>query len=72
MFYAVNGLDTFQNIFDGVVHRIFAGFQGQSLMAHILECSNLACYFFLCKFFPCDILITSVIWAVHTAVYAVV
>lgn len=33
----VNGLNTFQHVFNRIVHRVFTRFQRQTLMPHILK-----------------------------------
>ena len=36
MLNGINGLNTFQNIFNGVIHRVFPSFQRQTFMPHVL------------------------------------
>ena len=72
MLNGINSLDTFQNVFNGVVHRVFPCFQCQTLMPHILQSHNFFDNFFLCQFFPGNVFIFGMIRAVHTAIDTVI
>ena len=72
MLNPVNGLDAFQNIFDGVVFGIFPGFNGQPFMPHILQRDNFFPNLFLGQLFTGNIFVLAVIGAVDTAVDAVI
>ena len=51
---AVNGIDAFKNVIDGVVYRILAALKCKALMAHILERDYFLADFLLCKLFSWD------------------
>ena len=73
--FIVNGVDrvdALQNIFDGIVHRIFPGFNGQALVSHVLESHDFRTDFLLGELFPGDMLVHSVIGTVDAAVDTVV
>lgn len=70
--HAVNGLQTFQDVLDGVVHGVLAGFDGQALVAHILKCDDLLPDLVLRQLFPGDVLVLEVIGTVDAPVHAVV
>ena len=72
MLNAVNGLNAFQHILNGIVDRILTGFQSQPLVAHILQSRNLPHDLLLSQLFPGDVLVFQMVGAVQTAVDAVV
>ena len=72
MLDAVDGLDAFQNILDGVVDGVFAGLKGQALMPHVLQGDDFGPDFLLGKLFPRDVLVLVMVGAVDAAVHAVV
>ena len=72
VFYAVDGLDAFKNIFDRVVYRIFPGFKGKTFVSHVLERNYLTDDFFLCKLFAWNVSVLDVVRTVCAAVDAVV
>ena len=47
MLHGIDGAHRLQDVFDGVVLRIFACFDGQALMTHILQGNNLIADLFL-------------------------
>ena len=72
MLDAVDGLDGFQNIFKRVVDRVFAGFQCQTFVAHVLQGDDLAADVLLCQFLAGDGLVLCVVGTVGTTVHAIV
>ena len=50
MFDTIDRFDTFQNIFNRVIERIFTASIASRLMSHILQCGNFFYNFFLSKF----------------------
>ena len=72
MLDAVDGLDAFQNVLDGVVDGVLAGLQGQALVAHVLQGDDFGPDFLLGEFFPRDVLVLMMVGAVDAAVHAVV
>ena len=72
MFNAVDCLDAFQNVLNGIIDRILSGFNSKTFMSHILKSSYFFYNFFLSKFFAGNMLIFFMIRTVHTAVYAIV
>ena len=68
----INRFDTVKDIFNGIIYRIFAGFQGKTFMSHILQSNNLIADFLLCEFFTGNRAILHMIRTVNTAVYAVI
>ena len=69
---AVDRFDTVQNVVDRVVHRIFAGFDRQPFVAHILQRDHFRADFFLRQFLARDGLVLEVVGTVQAAVDAVV
>ena len=57
MFDAVDGVNTFEDIFDRIVHRIFPGLQRQTFVTEILERDHFLTDFFLRQFLSCDMLV---------------
>ncbi len=47
VFDAIDGFHALQDVFDGVVLRVFTCFDGQALMTHILQGNNLSANLFL-------------------------
>ena len=72
MLDAIDGLYRLQNVFDGVVNRIFSCFQCQTLVSHVLQGDDLTTDVFLCQFLAGNGLVLNVVRAVGTTVYAVV
>ena len=72
MLDAVNRLNAFQYIFDGVIDGVLACFQCQTLMPHILQSCYLSDDFLLCQLFSADVLIFRMVRTVYTAVDAVI
>ena len=68
----VDGLNGLQYVFQGAVHRVLAGLQGQALVAHVLEGDDLGPDLVLRELFPGDVLVFGVVGAVQAAVDAVV
>ena len=68
----IDGPDAFQHILDGAVHRVFAGFQCQTLVAHILQSDNLFANLFLGQLAAGNVLILVMIGTVETSVDTVV
>ena len=69
---AVNGVDAFQHVFNGIVHRILASLQRQTLVAHILQGDDLPADLVLGQLLSGDVLIFQMIRTVHAAVDAIV
>ena len=69
---AVDGLNGLQNVLDRVVQGIFAGFQSQTLVSHVLQGNHFAANFFLSQLLAGNGFVLNVIRAVRTAVYAIV
>ena len=69
---SINGINAFQNVFNRVVYGVFSQFQRQALMSHILQSNNFLTDFLLSHLFAEDMLVFNVVWAVNTAVYAIV
>ena len=57
VFNTVNGVDGVQIIFHGVVNRIFAGFQGESFVPHVLQGDYLPADIFLGKLLAGDVFV---------------
>ena len=72
VFDTVNSFDAFENIIQWIIYRVFAGFQSQPFMAHILERDNFAADFILREFFSGDVFVYTVIRAINAAVNTVV
>ena len=72
MFDGIDRLDALQNVFDRVVDRIFAGFQRQALVAHVLQRDDLAADLLLRQLFARDMAVFLMIRAIGAAVYTVV
>ena len=69
---AVNRLNGFQDVLNRVVYRIFARFQSQALVSHILQGNYLLPDFLLRELLPGDVLVLYMIGAIHATVDAVV
>ena len=72
MFNIVNRVDTFQNILQRIIYRIFPCFNCQAFVAHILQCHHFLPYFFLGKFFSADVFVFQMIRTVFAAIDTVV
>ena len=72
VFDGINGFDTFQHIFDGIVHGIFSRFQCKAFMPHILQCDDFRANLILRQFFAGDMFILKMVGAVQTAVDAII
>ena len=72
MLNAVNGLDAVENVLDGIIHRVFAGFNGKALMTHVLQRNDFLCDLLLRQLAARDVMVLAVIRAVDAAVHAVV
>ncbi len=72
MLDTVNSFDTFKDILDRVINRVFTCFKCKTLMSHILQGNYFFFNFFLSQFLSCNMLVFKVIGAVKTAVYAVI
>ena len=72
MFDAVNSLDTVKNIFERVVDRIFAGFNGKTLVSHILQGDDFTPDFFLCHLLSGDVFVPCVIRTVFASIDTVI
>ena len=69
---AVDGADAVEDVADGVHGGVLARFQGQTLMAHVLQGDDLAGHFLLGQLFADDVLVAGVVGAVDAAVDAVI
>ena len=69
---AIDGLYRFQNVFYRVIARVFAGFQSQTFVTHVLQGHHFAGNFLLGEFLAVDGLVLEVIRAIHAAVHAIV
>ena len=72
MLNPVNGFNTFQYILNGVIDRIFTGFDREALMTHVLQRDDLAAHLILRQFLAGDVLVFVMIRTVNTAVNAIV
>ena len=72
MLDSVNGLDALQHIFDRVHGRVFAGFEREALVSHILKRDNLLLNLLLSELVARNGLVLLMIRAVGAAVDAVV
>ena len=70
MLDTVDRMDAFQYIFDRIVYGIFARFDGEALVPHILQRDHFFPDIFLGKLLSCDMLVFHMIRAVYTSVYA--
>ena len=68
----INGVDAFEDILDRIVHRIFACFDGQTLVTHVFQGAHFGSDFFLGQLLAGDVLVLGVVWAVNAAIDAVV
>ena len=68
----VDGLDRVENIFDGVEHRMLAGFECQTLVPHLLERDNFLTDFVLREFLARYGVVLAVVGAIDAPVDAVV
>ena len=72
MLDAVDGLDGFQNVFQGIVHRVLAGFNGKALVTHILQGNDLLTDLLLGQLFAGNMAVLGMVRAVFTAIDTVV
>ena len=72
MFNGVNRLYALQNIFDRIVYRVFARFQRQTLVTHILQSNYFSSNFLLGKLLASNMLILHMIRTVGATINAVV
>lgn len=70
--YAVNILDSLENVLNRVVYGVFARFDCKTLMPHILKCDYLRANLVLRELFSGNMLILHMIRAINAAVHAVV
>ena len=69
---AVDRLDGFENVFDRIFDGMLAAFDGQPLVAHVLQRDDFAADFVLRELFARNVFVLKVIRAVDAAVDAVV
>ncbi len=72
MMDTVYRLDTFQNVFNGIVDRVFPRFYCQPFMSHILQGDHFLPDFLLGQLFSPDMSVLSVIGAVCTAIDTII
>lgn len=72
MFDGIDRLNAFMNIINGIVDRIFSGFNGKTFVAHILKCNNLCGNLLLGQLFPGNVFVFQMIGTVGAAVDTVV
>ena len=72
MLDAVDRINTFKDILDGIVYRVLPGFNGKALVSHILKGDNLPADFLLSHFLSGDVLVLSVVRTVYAPIYAIV
>ena len=72
VFYTVNGLYRLENVFNRIHLRIFAGFDGKTLVTHILKGGNFLFYLLLCKLLSRNVLVFKMIRTVNASVHTVV
>ena len=58
---AVDGADAVEDVADGVHGGVLARFQGQTLVAHVLQGDDLAGHFLLGQLFADDVLVAGVV-----------
>ena len=68
MLYAVDDVDTFKNILNGIHGRVLARFKGKELVAHVLQGNTPASHLLLTDFFAGDVFILRMILAIHVTV----
>ena len=68
----IDRVDTFENVFDGVIDRVFTGFDSKALVSHILQSGHLAHDILLGKLFARNMLVFIVIRTVNAAVDAII
>ena len=68
----VDGLDAVEDVFDGIVHRVLARFDGQALVAHVLQGDHLGADLLLGQLLPGDVLVFQMVGTVEAAVDAVI
>ena len=72
VFDAVNGFDTFQNVFNGIVFGILSCLQSKTLMSHVLKGDYLLADLLLSQFFTADVFVLCMIRTVNTAVDTII
>ena len=72
MFDAVDGFDGFEDILQRIAQRIFAGFERQALVPHVLQGNHFVSNLLLRELLAGDGFVFEVIGAIGTAVHAVV
>ena len=65
----VNGRYGFENVFNGVVHRVFTGLDRQSLVSHVLQGDDFPADFILRELLSEDMSVFCVVRTIYTAVY---
>ena len=68
----IDGINTFENIVQGVVHRVLARLNGQTLMPHILKCNHLGSNLFLGQLLAGDVSVLGVVRTVEAPVDTVI
>ena len=72
LLFAVNGVDTLQDVLNGIVHRILSCLDRQTLMTHILQGRHLFDDFLLSQLLSGKVLIFQMIGSVYAAVHTVI
>ena len=72
MLNAVDSINTFQNIFQRIVHRIFSRFDCQTLMTHILQSNDLIPDLFLGQLDSRNMFVFVMIRAISTSIHTIV
>ena len=68
----IDGVDALQDVFDRIVFGILTGFNGQTLVSHILQGDHLRPHLLLGQLFTRDVLVFEMIGTIHTAVDTVI
>ena len=68
----IYGVNAFQIIIHGVVHRILSGLQSQTFVPHILKRDDFLADLLLGQLLPCDMLVLHMIRTVGASIDAVV
>ena len=72
MFNIINSVYGFQHIFNRIVYRILSQFNGQALVAHILQGNNFLANLILSQLLTANMLILGMVRAIQTAVDAII
>ena len=72
MFDAINGINGFQDIFDGIVQRVFAGFECQTLVSHVLQGDNFFPNLLLCQLLAGYCLVLQVIRTIYATIDTII